>query len=108
MREGADRMTIRVWTTSKFQDMPTGHKTTNPQGETHADTKPDRPELHKQKDSHTKKIFKNLEDQQNVATNKDLPHNRPWEIRLEGNQALKFDLNKRPKRKQVMCLYARC
>ena len=39
---------------------------------------------------------------------KELRHNRPWEIMLEGNQALMFDLNKGPNRKQVMGLYARC
>ena len=30
---------------------------------------------------------------------KDLPNNRPWEIMLEGNQDLMFDLNKGPNRK---------
>ena len=39
---------------------------------------------------------------------KELPHNRPWEIMLEGNQALMFDLNKGPNRKQIMGLYAKC
>ena len=39
---------------------------------------------------------------------KELPYNWPWEIMLEGNQALTFDLNKGPNRKQVMGLYARC
>ena len=39
---------------------------------------------------------------------KELPHNWPWEIMLEGNQALTFDLHKGPNRKQVMGLYARC
>ena len=39
---------------------------------------------------------------------KELPHNLPWEIMMEGNQALTFDLNKGPNKKQVMGLYARC
>ena len=39
---------------------------------------------------------------------KELPNNWPWEIMLEGNQALMFDLNKGSNRKQVMGLYARC
>ena len=30
---------------------------------------------------------------------KELPHNQPWEIILEGNQALTFNLNKGPNRK---------
>ena len=29
---------------------------------------------------------------------KVLPHNQPWEIMLEGNQALTFDINKGPNR----------
>ena len=39
---------------------------------------------------------------------KELPHNQPWEITLEGNQALTIDLNKGMNRKHVMGLYARC
>ena len=39
---------------------------------------------------------------------KELPHNWPWEIMLEGNQALTFNLNKGPNWKQVMGLYAKC
>ena len=39
---------------------------------------------------------------------KELPNNWPWEIMLEGNQALTFDLNKGPNREQVTGLYAKC
>ena len=39
---------------------------------------------------------------------KELPNNRPWEIMLEGNQALMFNLNKGPNRKHVMRLYPKC
>ena len=40
--------------------------------------------------------------------NNKLSHNRPWEIFLEGNQSLTFDLNKGPSRNQIMGFYARC
>ena len=33
---------------------------------------------------------------------KELPNNGPREIMLEGNQALTFDLNKGPNKKQIM------
>ena len=39
---------------------------------------------------------------------KELPNNRPWEIILEGNQALMFDLNKWLNMKHFMGLYANC
>ncbi|KAI5057986.1 hypothetical protein GOP47_0028001, partial [Adiantum capillus-veneris] len=39
---------------------------------------------------------------------KELPNNRPWEMMLEGNQSLAYDLNKGPNRAQIMGLYARC
>ena len=37
-----------------------------------------------------------------------LPLNRPWEILLEGQESLTFDLNKTPSRAQIMGIYARC
>ena len=37
---------------------------------------------------------------------KELPHNKPWEIMLEGNQYLAFDLQKGPKKLQVMGFFA--
>ena len=40
--------------------------------------------------------------------NKELSHNRPWEIFLEGNQSLAFNLNQTPTRSQIMGIYARC
>ena len=39
--------------------------------------------------------------------NKELSHNCPWEIFLEGNQSLAFDLNQTPNRAQIMGIYAR-
>ena len=40
--------------------------------------------------------------------NKELSHNRPWEIFLEENQSLVFDLNQTPTRAQIVGIYARC
>ena len=37
-----------------------------------------------------------------------LPHNLPWEILLEGQESLTFDLNKTPTRAQIMGIYTRC
>ena len=37
---------------------------------------------------------------------KELPHNKPWEIMLEGKQSLAFDLQKGPSKLQVMVFFA--
>ena len=53
------------------------------------------------------KIYKTLLTYITLFKDK-LPHDRAWDIFLEGNQSLKFDLNKGPNRMQLMGFFARC
>ena len=56
----------------RFQDLPTGHDVEEPHEEVHAEIEPKRQEFQEQQDPHTKKMLKNLEEQEKNTTNKVL------------------------------------
>ena len=55
-----------------LQDLPTGHYIKEPKAETHANTAPKRQELQEHQDLHTKKMLRNLEEQEKNTTDKVL------------------------------------
>ena len=64
-----------------FQDVPMGHDLEQPQ-EAHAKIVPKQQELQEQLDPHTRKMLRNLEEQERNTTNKVLKDSLQWEIKI--------------------------
>ena len=65
-----------------FQDLPRGHDIKEPQEEAHTKKDPKRQELKEQQDLHTKKMLRNLEEQEKNTMDKVFRESLRWEIKI--------------------------
>ena len=85
-RKKQTKQPVEVEERPSFQDLPTRHDIE----ETHAKREPKRQELQEQQDPHTKKMLRNLEEQEKNATDKVLRESLQWEIKIIKQAIKKF------------------